>query len=121
MTELRSSLVLVLALAGCAVQAPSSATADPALAEKVRTMMRNDDCSGPVANALAAHHLTAGGISRIEMAPVLPGYPTEYSLAQRQAWVRQAGQPGAIVVEYDPRGCRVATVYARDGATLPEA
>lgn len=83
--------------------------------------MGNDVCADRVAGALAAHHVAASGISRIELAPALPGYPTEYSLALRQVWVRQASQPGAIVVRYDPRGCRIADVYARDGATLPTA
>ncbi len=119
MAKLRSSLTLILTLSGCAAQVPPSATADPALAEKVRTQMGNNECSGRVANALSAYHLTAGGISSIELAPATPGYPTEYSLALRQVWVRQSAQPGAIVVTYDPRGCRVATVQARDGATLP--
>jgi hypothetical protein len=81
--------------------------------------MGNDACSGPVAGALAAYHLTAGGISSIEIAPFTPGSPTEYSLAARQAWVKQPGQPGAIVVQYDPLSCRIAQVYARNGATLP--
>lgn len=119
MAKVRFSLALILILSGCAAQVPPSATADPALVEMVRTAMGNDSCSGPVANALAAYRLTADGISRIELAPATPGYPTEYSLALRQVWVRQAGQPGAIVVTYDSRDCRVATVHARDGATLP--
>ncbi|MFE0752693.1 hypothetical protein ACFW16_01980 [Inquilinus sp. NPDC058860] len=119
MAKLRSSLALVLALPGCAGLIPPSATPDPALAEKVRGLMGDDACSGRVAGALAAYRLTADGISSIEIAPVTPGSPTEYSLAARQAWVRQPGQPGAIVVQYDPRGCRVAQVYARDGGTLP--
>jgi hypothetical protein len=91
------------------------------LAEKVRTAMGSDVCSGRVAGALAAYHLTGSGISSIELAPFTPGYPTEYSLAMRQVWVRQSGQPGAIVVRYDPRGCRIATDDARDGATLAAA
>ncbi|MGF6227586.1 hypothetical protein QFZ27_001541 [Inquilinus ginsengisoli] len=119
MIKLCSTLALVLALSCCAGQAPLTATPDPALAEKVHRALGNDICSGRVAGALAAHHLTAGSISRIELAPVTPGYPTEYSLALRQVWVRQPSQPGAIVVRYDPRGCRIAEVYGRDGATLP--
>ncbi|HEY9346663.1 MAG TPA: hypothetical protein VIQ53_15200 [Inquilinus sp.] len=121
MAKLSSSLALVVTLSGCAGLIPPSATPDPALAEKVRSLIGNKDydCSGRVAGALAAYHLTADGISSIEIAPVTPGYPTDYSLAARQAWVRQRGQPGAIVVQYDPRGCRIAQVYARDGATLP--
>lgn len=122
MATLRSSLALVLALSGCAGLAPApSATPDPALAEKVRTLMGKDDydCSGRVAGALAAYHVAAAGISRIELTPVPPADPNDYFLGQRQAWVRQAGQPGAIVVQYDRRTCLVSTIYARDGATLP--
>jgi hypothetical protein len=119
MAKLRSSLALVLALSGCAGLVPPSATPDPALAEKVRSLMGDDACSGRVAGALAAYHLTAGGISSIEIAPFTPGSPTEYSLAARQAWVKQPGRPGAIVVQYDPLSCRIAQVYARNGATLP--
>ncbi|KGM32966.1 hypothetical protein [Inquilinus limosus] len=119
MAELRSSLALILVLSGCA--GVPSATPDPALAEKVRSLMGGDICSDRVAGALAARHLTAAGISGIERTPVTPGYPTEYSLAQRQAWVRQPGQPGAVVVQYDQQSCRIALVYARDGATLPDA
>jgi hypothetical protein len=121
MAQLRSSLALVLALSGCAALVPPSATPDPTLAEKVRTLMGNEDydCSGRVAGALAAYHLTADGISRIDLTPVPPADPTDYFLPQRQAWVRQPGQPGEIVVQYDRGDCRIATVYARDGATLP--
>ena len=121
MAQLRSSLALVLALSGCAALVPPSATPDPTLAEKVRTLMGNEDydCSGRVAGALAAYHLTADGISRIELAPVPPARPDDYNLGQRQAWVRQSGQPGAIVVQYDRMTCRIAVVSARDGATLP--
>jgi hypothetical protein len=122
MVKLSSSLALVLALSGCAGLAPvPSVTPDPTLADKVRSLMGNEeyDCSGRVAGALAAHHLTAAGISRIELTPVPPADPNDYFLGQRQAWVRQPGQPGAIVVQYDRRTCRIATVYPREGATLP--
>ncbi|MGF6227621.1 hypothetical protein QFZ27_001576 [Inquilinus ginsengisoli] len=121
MIKLLSGCALVVTLSSCTGQAPLSAPPDPAVAERVRTALGNDICADRLASALTAHHLTASGISRIELAPVLPGYPTEYSLALRQMWVRPAGQPGAIVVQYDPRGCRIAQVYARDGATLPTA
>ncbi|MGK9165970.1 hypothetical protein KXR53_06720 [Inquilinus limosus] len=121
MAKLRSSIALVVALSGCAGLVPPSATPDPALAEKVRGLMGNedDDCSGRVAGVLAAYHLTAEGISRIELTPVPPRRPDDYNLSQRQAWIRQPGQPGAIVVQYDRGNCRIAQVYARDGATLP--
>jgi hypothetical protein len=121
MAQLRSSLALVLALSGCAGLVPPSATPDPALAEKVRSLMGNEeyDCSGNVAGALAAYHITAGDISRIDLSPVPPADPSDYFLGQRQAWVRQPGQPGAIVVQYDRRNCRIAQIYARGGTTLP--
>lgn len=121
MARIRFSVATVLALTGCADLVPPSAAPDPSLAEKVQTLMGNEVCSNRVAGALAAYHVTAGEIGGIELAPWIPGWPTEYTLAQRQAWVRQAGKPGAIVVRYDPRDCRIATVYARDGATLPSA
>lgn len=124
MAKLRSSLALILALSGCAGLAPPpSATPDPALAEKVRSLMGTEerDCSAGIAGALAGQHVTAAGISRIDLTPVPPADPNDYFLGQRQAWVRQPGQPGAIVVQYDRRTCRIATVYARDGATLPGA
>ncbi|MGK9233018.1 hypothetical protein KXS07_15305 [Inquilinus limosus] len=120
MAKLRSSLALVLALSGCAGLVPPSATPDPALAEKVRGLMGDDVCSDRVAGALAAYHLTAGGVSRIDLSPVPPRRQDDYNLSsQRQAWVRQPSRPGAIVVQYDRGNCRVAQVYARDGATLP--
>ncbi|MGO1075400.1 hypothetical protein [Inquilinus sp. CA228] len=121
MAKLRSSLALVLALSGCAGLVPPSATPDPALAERVRSLMGDEDydCSARVASALAPYHFTAGGISRIDLAPVPPRRPDDYNLSQRQAWIRQPGQPGAIVVQYDRGNCRIAQVYARDGATLP--
>lgn len=117
MTKPWSSLAIVLALSACAV--PPSATPDPALASRVQSLMGDDVCSARVAGALAAYRLTADGIAGIDLSPVPPGYSSQYDLGQRQAWVRQPGQPGAIVVQYDRRGCRVATVYARDGAVLP--
>jgi hypothetical protein len=120
MAKLRSSLALLLALSGCAGLVPPSATPSPALAEKVHSLMGEDRaCSRPIAGALAAYHLTADGISSIDLTPVPPADPTDYFLPQRQAWVRRPGQPGQIVVQYDRGDCRIATVYARDGATLP--
>ncbi|WP_342234690.1 hypothetical protein [Inquilinus sp. OTU3971] len=121
MAKLRPNLAFILALSGCTGLVPPSATPDPALAERVRSLMGDDDvCSGRVAGALAPYRLTAGGISRIDLAPVPPRRQDDYNLSdQRQAWVRQPGQPGAIVVQYDRGNCRIAQVYARDGATLP--
>ena len=120
MAKLRSSLALVLALSGCAGLVPPSATPDPALAEKVRSLMGNGRLLRPRrrrAGGLSPH----GGrhLQHRDRAGSRPADPTEYSLGQRQAWVRQPGRPGAIVVQYDRRSCRIAQVYARNGATLP--
>lgn len=121
MARLRSCIALVLLLSGCAGQAPPSATPDPAVADTVRSQMGNEVCSDRVAGALTARHLAASDIARVELAPYTPGYPTEYSLALRQVWVRQTNRPGTIIVRYDPRDCRIATVDEQNGAMLPPA
>ena len=121
MHPIRTLVVAGFVLTGCIAAAPPEAAPDPAVAAKLRQLSGGDACSDRIAGALTAAGITADRISDYDLAPIATGgrrnSGTRRNL-QRQAWLKMAGG-GNVVVQYEPSSCRIALLYARDGAVLP--
>ena len=121
MHPIRTLVVAGFVLTGCIAAAPPEAAPDPAVVAKLRQLSGGDACSDRIAGALTAAGITADRISDYDLAPIATGgrrnSGTRRNL-QRQAWLKMAGG-GNVVVQYEPSSCRIALLYARDGAVLP--
>ncbi|MGL4965279.1 MAG: hypothetical protein ACRC67_28925 [Inquilinus sp.] len=121
MHPIRTLVVAGFVLTGCIAAAPPEAAPDPALAAKLRQLSGGDACSDRIAGALTAAGITADRISDYDLAPLASGGRRNSGIRrnlQRQAWLKMAGG-GSVVVQYEPSSCRIALLYARDGAVLP--
>ncbi|WP_026873038.1 hypothetical protein [Inquilinus limosus] len=110
-------------LAGCIAAAPPEVPPDPAVATKVRQLSGNNACSDRIAGALTAAGITADRIIDYDLAPAATGgrrHSGTRRNQQRQAWLKMAGG-GSVVVQFEPSTCRIALLFARDGAVLPAA
>ena len=123
MHPIRTLAVAGFVLTGCIAAAPPEASPDPALAAKLRQLSGNDACSDRIAGALTAAGITADRVAGYDLAPAATAGRrsggTRRNL-QRQAWLKMAGG-GNVVVQFEPPSCRIAILYARDGAVLPTA
>jgi len=123
MHPIRSLVIGSVVLTGCIAAAPAEVAPDPAVAAKIRQLSGGNVCSDRIAGVLTAHRIGADMITGLDQPPVGSGSGRGRSTnraAQRQAWLKLA-EGGAIVVQYEPSGCRIAAAYARDGAVLPAA
>ncbi|MGK9171413.1 hypothetical protein KXR53_34315 [Inquilinus limosus] len=121
MHPIRTLVVAGFVLTGCIAAAPPEVAPDPAVAARVRQLSGNNACSDRIAGALTAARITADRISGYDLAPVSPGgrrISGNRRALQRQAWFKMAGG-GIVVVQFESSNCRIAALYARDGATLP--
>lgn len=121
MHPIRTLVVAGFILTGCIAAAPPEATPDPAVAAKLRQLSGGAPCSDRIAGALTAARITADRISDYDLAPAPTGGRRNSGNRrnlQRQAWLKMAGG-GNVVVQFEPSSCRIATLYARDGAVLP--
>jgi hypothetical protein len=123
MHPIRTLVVAGCVLTGCIAAPPPEAPPDPAVAAKLRQLSGNNACSDQIAGALTAAGITADRITGYDLAPAATAGRrsggTRRNL-QRQAWFKMAGG-GNVVVQFEPSSCRIALLYARDGATLPTA
>lgn len=123
MTPLRTIPLAAFLVAGCIAAAPPESAPSPAIAAKVRDLSGNAACSDRIAGALTAAAIPADRIDGYTLAPAATGSGRNSGTrrdVQRNAWLHMAGG-GSVVVQFDPTTCRIATLYARDGATLPKA
>jgi hypothetical protein len=123
MHPIRTLVVAGFVLTGCIAAAPPEAAPDPAVAAKLRQLSDGNACSDRIAGALTAAGIAADRITDYDLAPAATSGRrsggTRRNL-QRQAWLKMAGG-GNVVVQFEPSSCRIALVYARDGAVLPRA
>jgi hypothetical protein len=123
MHPIRTLVVAGFVLTGCIAAAPPEAAPDPAVAAKLRQLSGGNACSDRIAGALTAAGIAADRITDYDLAPAATSGRrsggTRRNL-QRQAWLKMAGG-GNVVVQFEPSSCRIALVYARDGAVLPRA
>jgi hypothetical protein len=116
MASTRSPLLLAALLAGCIASGPPPATPDPALVQTVDQMLGGNHCAPEIAGQLAGYRLAAAAVASIYQQPVQDSYFV--ALAQRQIWVKLAGRPGSVVVQYDRDTCRIVNSYGADGAVF---
>ena len=105
--------LLAAGLAGC-VAAPAPVTPDPALVQKIGTLMGGHPCAESIAGQVAAYGVGANAVASVYQQPVQD--PNYFALSQRRVWVKLSGRPGSIVVQYDLTGCRIVSSYGADGA-----
>ena len=119
MHPIRSLVIGSVVLTGCIAAAPAEVAPDPAVAAKVRQLSDGNSCSDRIAGVLTAYRIGAGQIADVSISSVTRRNGSSLDV-QRQAWVKMA-TGGNVVLRFDPSLCRIATIYARDGAVLPAA
>jgi glycerol uptake facilitator-like aquaporin len=110
------ALVGAITLAGCISGGPAPATPDAALVQAVDRALGGNQCSPAIASQLAGFRLNAASVGSIYQQPVLDA--NIQSFTQRQIWVKLAGRPGSVVIQYDKDSCRLINSYGADGASF---
>jgi hypothetical protein len=112
------SLAAVLALTACAgLGGPSLNRPDPAAVAALNRMQAHP-CNGTVAAALASYNIPIGDIRSLFHTEIIGGVDDD-TIIKYQSWMESANQPGRLVVETDPFGCRLIQTYTRYGASFP--
>ena len=103
-------------LTACAGLNPLQQTATDPGYEARLNQFTNHRCNDRTAGALQGAGIPANSITELYYTEVLDS--TNDRIARYIAWMRQAGQPGQLVVENDGMTCRAIQIYTRYGAKV---